>query len=237
MVQAPFSFPGQAGCWASPLAQALEPSPWARLPHFQGATACMPHFSVHSSVLEPGIQPHRMHRHEQEALTVILEGALDVVLGSPGRPLEVRNLGPGSLFFYGSQLPHVVRGAGPGLARYLVLQWQGVPRRPQGALPFLVRRGFPEGGSGPGELGTLVERLQPRHLERLEVVLHKLSAGSARAFAAGAGELSLVLREGARELPGLALEAPALVFLAKGGRTQASNPGPGQARLYAIEMA
>jgi quercetin dioxygenase-like cupin family protein len=98
------------------------PRPAANI--FSGITTRGQELSIHLSNLAPGLSPHPPHQHLNEELLVILDGTIDVELegkvGEFGHG-QVTRLGPGSVAFMASNIPHGWKNVGATTAKYYVL--------------------------------------------------------------------------------------------------------------------
>lgn len=86
---------------------------------FKGQTATLDELEVHVTTLNPGAAPHAPHRHPNEELVIVKEGALECLVNG-----EWKKIGPGSVFFIASNQLHGVRNPGPGAATYHVVGWK-----------------------------------------------------------------------------------------------------------------
>lgn len=81
-------------------------------------TATLHEFECHISTLNPDKASHPPHTHPQEELIILREGELDVhINGTDTR------VGPGSLFFFASNVPHAVQNHGAKPATYFVFNF------------------------------------------------------------------------------------------------------------------
>lgn len=81
-------------------------------------TATVEVFECHISTLNPANASHPPHTHPQEELIVLRDGSLDVHIN--GKDTRV---GPGSLFFFASNVPHAVQNHGDKPATYFVFNF------------------------------------------------------------------------------------------------------------------
>lgn len=81
-------------------------------------TATLHEFECHISTLNPDRASHPPHTHPQEELIILREGELDVHLNGTNT-----RVGPGSLFFFASNVPHAVRNHGTKPATYFVFNF------------------------------------------------------------------------------------------------------------------
>jgi quercetin dioxygenase-like cupin family protein len=80
-------------------------------------TTTLVNFSVHVTTLNPREAPHGAHRHPDEEIVLVKEGALDVTLKG-----VTTRAGAGSIIFCGSNDEHGWRNAGDTRATYYVIR-------------------------------------------------------------------------------------------------------------------
>lgn len=107
-------------------------------------TATFERFECHISTLNAGLASHLPHTHAQEEVIFLKEGELDVHING-----EVRRVGAGSLFFFGSNDPHAVSNPGKGPATYLVFNFATAVTRTLGGKSAL-------GLAAPGKMGSRI---------------------------------------------------------------------------------
>ena len=83
---------------------------------FRSATPTLKELEVHVTTLDPGKAPHAPHRHPNEELLIIKQGAIEALIGG-----EWKKVGPGSVVFFASNELHGVRNAGNEQAVYHVI--------------------------------------------------------------------------------------------------------------------
>jgi hypothetical protein len=96
---------------------------------FRRSTPVLRKLWSHVSILQEGAIPHDPHRHEDEELLIVLDGAVEILReddGGANRTCE--RLAPGQFAYHAAYQGHTLRGAGPGPARYLIFKWIGEPR-------------------------------------------------------------------------------------------------------------
>jgi XRE family transcriptional regulator, regulator of sulfur utilization len=102
---------------------------WAKLPvvptavgerreFFDAPTATLRNFECHATTLNPGEAPHAPHRHPDEEMIVVKEGAVEVMING-----HSQTAGAGSVFFFASGDFHGLRNAGPTRATYHVFRF------------------------------------------------------------------------------------------------------------------
>ncbi len=86
---------------------------------FKARTATLEQLEVHETTLNPGQSPHPPHRHPNEEVVLMEKGTVEVLLNG-----EWKRVGPGSVFFNGSNQLHGVRNVGTEPAVYHVVSFQ-----------------------------------------------------------------------------------------------------------------
>lgn len=84
---------------------------------FDAATATMRNLECHATTLNAGESAHAPHRHPDEELVIVKEGALDVTINGCTRTAPT-----GSVIFFGSNDLHGMRNPGPARASYHVVR-------------------------------------------------------------------------------------------------------------------
>jgi quercetin dioxygenase-like cupin family protein len=82
-------------------------------------TATLDELEIHVTTLNPGETPHPPHQHPAEELFVIKEGTVEALVNG-----QLRRVGPGSVIFQASNVPHGIKNVGDSPATYHVIQWQ-----------------------------------------------------------------------------------------------------------------
>jgi quercetin dioxygenase-like cupin family protein len=86
---------------------------------FESPTATLESLECHITTLNPGESPHPPHQHPKEELFIVKEGTVEALVNGVWKAL-----GPGSVVFQSSNVPHSVRNAGKSPVTYHVLQWK-----------------------------------------------------------------------------------------------------------------
>jgi quercetin dioxygenase-like cupin family protein len=84
----------------------------------EAPTATLERLESHVSTLNPGATSHPPHRHPQEEVIFLREGALEVSING-----KSHHAGPGSILFFASNDLHNVTNAGTVPATYVVFQF------------------------------------------------------------------------------------------------------------------
>lgn len=96
----------------------LTPTPLGgRRSVFSGSTVTLNSLSVHATTINGGATNHEPHRHPDEELVILKEGTLDINLDG-----RTERVGPGSMFFFGSNDRHNMRNPGSTPATFYVIR-------------------------------------------------------------------------------------------------------------------
>ena len=82
-------------------------------------TALLSEFEMHVTTLNEGEKSHDPHTHVAEEIILVRFGQVEELID--GRPYQV---GPGSLIFLRSDVPHGIRNIGKGQCEYYAFQWK-----------------------------------------------------------------------------------------------------------------
>lgn len=82
-----------------------------------GVTATLDKFSLHISTLNPGETPHAAHRHPDEEIIIVKEGALDVTING-----KTDRANAGSIILFASNDLHGLRNAADKPTTYYVIR-------------------------------------------------------------------------------------------------------------------
>lgn len=85
---------------------------------FDAPTATLARFESHITTLNPGEVPHAPHRHPEEEMMILKEGALEVIQNDTTNRVEA-----GGIIFCASNELHGLRNIGTNRATYYVLKW------------------------------------------------------------------------------------------------------------------
>jgi len=98
----------------------------------KSATTTMNSFECHVTTLNPGESPHPAHQHPDEELIVVKEGLLQATING----VTTRG-GPGSIFFYASNVLHGMKNVGTTPATYFVFRvvTDATPKEPEVPAP------------------------------------------------------------------------------------------------------
>lgn len=80
-------------------------------------TTTLANFECHVTTLQAGVAAHAAHRHPDEEIILVKEGALDVTING-----MTTRAGAGSICFYGSNDEHGMKNAGDTMATYYVIR-------------------------------------------------------------------------------------------------------------------
>jgi quercetin dioxygenase-like cupin family protein len=84
---------------------------------FDTPTTTFRNFECHATTLNPGERAHEAHRHPDEELVIIKEGALEVTING-----RTERAGAGSVLFFASNDLHGMANAHAGRTTYHVLR-------------------------------------------------------------------------------------------------------------------
>jgi len=103
-----------------------KPSPNGRSRQvFQSRTATLDELELHVTTLPAGEASHPPHKHADEEIIIIKEGAVEAEVNG-----QTRRLGPGGVIFEASNELHGLRNVGSGPAVYHVIRWTSPGARP-----------------------------------------------------------------------------------------------------------
>ena len=111
---------------SAPLATLAEQAAWGEFhAYYEGATTQTPAMLVGIADIRPGMQNHPPHKHADEEIIIIKEGAVEAEVNG-----QTRRLGPGGVIFEASNELHGLRNVGSGPAVYHVIRWTSPGARP-----------------------------------------------------------------------------------------------------------
>jgi quercetin dioxygenase-like cupin family protein len=102
--------------WGTPALQATKTG--ARAIVFDGPTPTLDRFHCHISTLNPGQNTGALHRHPQEELIVVKEGALEVNIDG-----KISTAKAGDMVFYAANANENMTNVGQTPATYYVIQF------------------------------------------------------------------------------------------------------------------
>ncbi len=82
-----------------------------------GPTTTMAKFESHVTTLEGGRAPHAPHRHPDEEIVIVKDGAIEVTVNG-----QTQQAGAGSMFFFASNDLHGMKNIGTARATYFVIR-------------------------------------------------------------------------------------------------------------------
>ena len=85
---------------------------------FRAPTATLNELELHVTTLPAGATSHAPHKHPNEELVIVKEGAVEVLVDG-----QLKRVGPGSVVFNASNQMHSLRNVGNGPATYHVINW------------------------------------------------------------------------------------------------------------------
>ena len=99
---------------------------------FKGPTATLADLDVHVTTLNPGAWSHQPHKHPNEEMLIIKEGTVTVLING-----EWKTVGPGSVVYLASNVPHAARNDSGAPVTYTVVNFR-IPGAPD-AQPVFVK--------------------------------------------------------------------------------------------------
>jgi mannose-6-phosphate isomerase-like protein (cupin superfamily) len=208
---------------------------------FYGDTPNVRGLDCHYSVLRGHSTPHPIHEHGDEEIIVPIQGEVDIIRpagGEGGMPGSER-AGLGQMVFHPSGGPHTIRAAGPEPSGYLVFRWGGEPggsaslRSATHSFRELMRARLPVPES---RVSTVLFDGSTALLAGLHCHLSVAPPGSGSAPHIDDHDTAIVLLEGAIEIVGQVVEAPAVVFHSAGMTHSIRAVGDTPAAYLAIEF-
>lgn len=94
---------------------------------FKGPTATLADLDVHVTTLNPGAASHPLHKHPNEEMLIIKEGTASVFINGAWK-----SVGPGSVVYLASNVPHAARNDSAAPVTYTVVNFRipGAPDTP-----------------------------------------------------------------------------------------------------------
>src|SRR6202789_310726 len=99
---------------------------------FNGPTATLADLDVHVTTLNPHAASHQPHKHPNEEMLIIKEGTVTVLING-----EWKTVGPGSVVYLASNVPHAARNDSKEPLTYTVVNFR-IPGAPD-AQPVFVK--------------------------------------------------------------------------------------------------
>ena len=82
-------------------------------------TVTLDELEMHITTLKPGLSSHPPHTHPNEELLIVREGTVEALVAG-----ELKRVGPGSIVFQASNVPHNITNVGDVPATYHVVNWK-----------------------------------------------------------------------------------------------------------------
>ena len=82
-------------------------------------TVTLDELEMHITTLKPGMSSHPPHTHPNEELLIVREGTVEALVAG-----ELKRVGPGSIVFQASNVPHNITNVGDVPATYHVVNWK-----------------------------------------------------------------------------------------------------------------
>ncbi|MEZ5393886.1 MAG: cupin domain-containing protein [Bryobacterales bacterium] len=245
---APWSWRPRVRAWLGPPAEPwvvslgeIQP-PDGRVVLFEAPTAATLLLNCHLSVLPGGETPPPPHVHDEEELLIPLEGEADILRGATfdSPDLDTERVGPEDVVYHAARLPHTIRAADDGAARYLVLRWLGRGRAGAQAGPGRTLDLRPEWAALGSDTAAQSKRVlmdEPTaSLPRLHVHITRLGPGEGSPEHVDAHDTVLLLLEGRIETLDRVVDAPSVVFNPAHRAHSIRNAAAGTARYLVVEL-
>lgn len=87
--------------------------------YYQGPTDMLQFFEGGSLSLKSGMEPHPPHKHPEEEILLIAEGAGEISVEG-----EIAKVGPGSMMFTGASRLHGIKNTGKSPLLFYYFKWQ-----------------------------------------------------------------------------------------------------------------
>ena len=85
----------------------------------QEPTPLLSEFEMHVTTLNEGEKSHDPHMHIDEEIILVRFGEVEELIDG-----KAHQVGPGSLIFLGSNVPHGIRNIGKGACEYYAFKWK-----------------------------------------------------------------------------------------------------------------
>jgi len=227
-----------------PLALPLagDASGWRPYPLFRGSTRNLRWLSAHVSVLAPGRTPHPSHRHEEEEILIVLDGAAELVLVDTRGNEQLHPVRRGQWSYYPPGQLHTLRTPADEGATYLMFKWVGRAAGAPETLPTAVGRWddrFPTDEQARAASGFAAHTLREgatATLRTLETHVSTVTPGGGYAAHRDAHDVAIVLFEGQVETLFRTAAANAVLFAPAGKLHGLRNTGSAAARYLVFEF-
>jgi quercetin dioxygenase-like cupin family protein len=91
--------------------------------YMEGQTAGTRNFVVGQFKLRPGLEPHPIHKHEEEEVMIVTGGKGEIICDG-----KTTKVGAGSVMYTGPNAPHGIRNTGDDVLTFYFVKWVGVKR-------------------------------------------------------------------------------------------------------------
>lgn len=196
-------------------------------PHrfFHGGTPNLDPIGCHASVLDPGREPHPLHRHDEEEILIVLDGEATVVLEGAEGAEHSHHARRGTFAYYAAGSAHTIRNTADAPVTYVMFKWQADPGQRGDLLENqLIPLGEPSDGSSGFSTNTVLEG-ETRCLRRLQSHLTTLQPGAGYDPHVDAHDVAIVVLEGTLETLGEQVGPDSVVFYAAGESHGMRNVG------------
>lgn len=221
-----------------PLKLPLEQDPevgWKPHPFFQGGTPNLKTIGCHASVLDPGREPHPVHRHDEEEILIVLDGEATVIPGGDSH----NTVGRGAFAYYPASFAHTIRNTADAPVTYVMFKWRADSEEKADLLEHRLISPSDSAHVQQGPSGfstrTLLEG-ETRSLRRLQSHLTTLQPGAGYDPHVDAHDVAIVVLEGTLETLGEQVGPNSVVFYAAGEAHGMRNAGDTPAVYLVFEF-
>ena len=214
---------------------------WRAVSLVSGSTPNVESLSCHVSVLSPGCCPHPPHRHPEEELLVVLEGAAEIVLADEAGAEVVTPASPGVVCYHSAHQLHTIRTSYGAPATYLVLRFKGRGSASAVLPPLLhgyaAQRSSAEADAARrGFAARTVFEGATRDLGLLHCHCSAVAPDAGYAPHVDEHDVVLVVLSGTIETAQARVEGPGVVVIPAGVEHGLENPGSTIASYLAVEL-
>ncbi len=211
---------------------------WRPHPIFNGRTRIHDAMSCHVSVLEPGHTPHPPHKHDEEEILIVLDGAADLISvpNDDGREVR-RRVSRGDFAYYPAGFLHTINAPTDEPATYLMFKWAGRSSPTDGALPSSFANYDDFLPNGESEFASKVVFDGPTGLLRkLHCHTSALALGSGYSPHIDAHDVAIVVLDGTIVSMGEDVRKNGVVYFSAGEPHDMQNAGQETAHYLVFEF-
>ncbi len=190
------------------------------VPCFLGRTANAEYLECHYSVLMPGASPHRPHRHLEEEILIVMNGAGELVLpdAGTGDTPKIIPAKAGSAVYYPPYFPHTIQNKSDKPVTYAMMKWKSARlnagRRlgPQFMPPSWLEDERPR---SPKSMKLILED-RSAFLAKLHMHITRIEPDAGYGAHRDVHDVAIFLIQGEIQVLDSKIPAPAVVFLPGG---------------------